>query len=706
MPGQRASLAILILVEAAAFGYMSETVAFPTAVAMATLLGWRGQWRYQLSQDRQVIIALIAAVLFVVTWRVQPHSLFDDAMDYLSPFLHSLGQFLLALQMAALYLHYDDDVLPITLPWPGVFVMISAGDVTIGRDSTQRVVFQLLALAFTAATALFFAATARSTSGTQRQSDGVGKLGVATALLAVTVFVAGLAATALHRYEDALNRLVGELLNPTMSSSSAGFPNRAQIGSVARRKNERSQDIALRVYSNGEPGYLRGKGYHWLTTVNGHFGETTQWKEAPLHSSMSETTDLVEERLESAETDGDRFRFDLRNPPGGEFQPVRSMDVWLEGSQWGVYFLPPHTVEILSQEDTIRRDYRQVTSGTDTGNATYTVHTGPRPDDVVFPGSIVDDGALSRKLLTAVPDRPDTAGSDREIRELADRIFQNCTSVDEHVSAVENYFQTNYGYAVGIDPPAREDPLRWFLKAKPSAHCEYFAQGAAFLLRLRRIPTRYMTGFVVAERNEYGDFWLARNAHAHAWCEAWDDDRGWVIVEATPSAGVPSETSAPKHRQMWEYLSGRVEQFRYRFSEGGWTWLLRQVLAFLATPAGWVVIALVIAYVVIRWRMRRSSRAGPTVPPLILEMNRLLARMDRRLSKAGVSRKPGETLSHFAQRVEAETGDSAIATWYADYAASRYRGPDPDAVASLSERVKHLGTRPRRVRDALAAETA
>ncbi|HEX6987392.1 MAG TPA: transglutaminase-like domain-containing protein, partial [Planctomycetaceae bacterium] len=495
-------------------------------------------------------------------------------------------------------------------------------------------------------------------------------------------------------------------------SSSAGFPSRARLGSVARRKSERSQDIALRVYAADEPGYLRGKAYHWLTTVNSHYGPVTQWEEAPASSADPTTVGLAEETLEPSGTEAGRFRFDLREVPGRPFRPQASMEIWLEAPQWGVYFLPPLAADLLTNEAAVRRDYRQVTSGTEAGAVTYVARTGPPPDRVPSPDAApaADAAAaanLSRESLTFVPGNPLTAGSDPAVRAIADEIFRDCRTVEDHIRAVESHFRSNYGYAIGIDPPAGQDPLRWFLVARPKAHCEYFAQAAAFLLRTRGIPTRYMTGFVAAERNEYGDYWLARNEHAHAWCEAWDDRLGWVVVEATPPAGVPSESAAPRHRQLWEYLSGRLAQFRYGFGEGGWAWLFRQVLGFLATPAGWAVVTLIAGYVTVRLWMRRSSRPRAAMSPAIAELNRLLCRMDRRVAKVGLVRKPGETLARFAARVESEAGDAAAAAWYVDYAETRYSGaPKPEAVLSLRRRLNALGPPPpRRVREAVGSGT-
>lgn len=687
MTGQRAALTFLLLAEAAAFGYMSETVVFPAAIAVAALFGCRGVRLYRASHDRQVILGLVAFLLFIVKWRVQPYSQFEETMEYFSPFLHTLGQFLLVLQTAALYLVHDRGLLPLNMPWAGVFVMVAAGDVTV--SPTQRFAFQLFSLGFVAATALYFAETARAGAGIQNRSYGSGKVLVSVAVLLLVAGVAWAASTGLHRYEHTLDRLVAELLNPDTGSAGAGFPSRSRLGSIARRKSERANDVALRVYA-AEPGYFRGKAYHWLKSVHGPGGVTTQWEEAPDpgDGSLEGKAEVVTPFARI----GGRMRYALRGRPTAEPSARERLDVWIDSPQ-DVYFLPPLASEIVTTEQALRRDYRYVTSGTDAGVVNYVVQVGPPPDPAPFFDLEASSGPFSREALT---DIPPSVAADAELLRRAEELFAGCRSVQDHVTRVEDYFRANFGYAIGIDPPADEDPVRWFLRTRPKAHCEYFAQAAALLLRIRGVPTRYMTGFVVAERNEYGGYWLARNEHAHAWCEAWDDRLGWVVVEATPPAGVPSEAAASWHRQLWEYLSTAVAEFRHRFAEGGWRWLLAQALAFFASPAGWAALALVAAYIALRLRMRRRAAPRP-LPPAVAEMHRLLARMDRRLAKAGLTRGPGETLDRFANRVESKTGDAAAATWYADYAAVRYGGPaDEAAVISLRTRLRTLGPPPRK----------
>jgi len=691
---QRTALALLILVESATFGFMSQTIIFPTLIALATVVGMQRTSRISLSQDRQVILSLIVALLFVIRWRVQPHVLTDDQIQYFSPFLHSLGEFLLVLQVAALYVEHPRDVMPITLPWPGVFVMVSAGDIHVLE--LQRTVFQLCSLAFMAAAALYFGATARAAARQERRSYGAEKTGLVAGVLACAAVVAWMASSALQRFENDLERIVGELLNPNDGGSVGGFPSHSRLGSIARRKSERGNDVALRVYAAEAPGYLRGKAYHFLDTVPGLGRDSmpqTQWEEAPV-SPDAETANPIEIRvLKPSDQENNVYRYVLNEriaEPAGRVPP---MSIWLEPAQWGTYFLPPRTSELLTSEKSLRRDYRWLTSNTDEGAVTYTVRVGAESDESVFFDMSSQHGRYSRGTLL---DYPTWIGADPQVREIVGRVFADASSFDDHVEAVERYFRSNYGYAVGIDVPIGKDPIHWFLVARPNAHCEYFAQAAALLLRMRGIPTRYMTGFVAAERNDYGGYWLARNEHAHAWCEAWDDARGWVVVEATPPAGLPFQSSnAPRHRQLWEYISGSVAEFRYRFAEGGWRWLMTQMFDFLGTPIGAITALVVLAAAFLRWRLRRRV-PPPAVSEAIAELQRLRKRVDSRVSKLGLSRRPGETLTHFAERVEHETGDVAAARWYAAYSDVRYRPTQStDELARLRDSAVSLV--PRRV---------
>jgi hypothetical protein len=126
---------------------------------------------------------------------------------------------------------------------------------------------------------------------------------------------------------------------------------------------------------------------------------------------------------------------------------------------------------------------------------------------------------------------------------------------------------------------------------------------------------------------------------------------------------------------------------------------MNQLFAFLVTPVGVVTLLVALAAAYIRWRLR-SRVAQPIVSETIAELQRLRKRVDHRIAKLGLNRRPGETLTHFAQRIEIEAGDVAAARWYADYSDVRYRDTQSaDEIARLRENLMGLGPAPRRRQD-------
>lgn len=103
-----------------------------------------------------------------------------------------------------------------------------------------------------------------------------------------------------------------------------------------------------------------------------------------------------------------------------------------------------------------------------------------------------------------------------------------------------------------------------FLSTVRSGHCEYFATGAALLLRELGIPARYATGFAVAERDNKRGEYVVRGTHGHAWVRVWDGGR-WVDFDPTPpnwlATGPPQLT-----------LMQRLEDIMKRTREDFFVW--------------------------------------------------------------------------------------------------------------------------------------
>ncbi|TVS15679.1 MAG: transglutaminase domain-containing protein, partial [Planctomycetaceae bacterium] len=277
------------------------------------------------------------------------------------------------------------------------------------------------------------------------------------------------------------------------------------------------------------------------------------------------------------------------------------------------------------------------------------------------------------QLLTALP-----ADFDPRVQELAERVAGRDATDGEKIAAVQRYFLENYQYQVGITIAAGADPLTYFLLEKRAAHCEYFATGAAMLLRAVGVPCRYVTGFVAAERNRHGGYWLARNRDAHAWVEAYDRDRGWVLVEATPAAGVPQSQSSALADQVWDAWRARWQRAVAAIRQGGVQAILVAMGGWIQAPWLWSVLLLLAAVWLVRRLVHRWIGASSVaIDPQVAQLQRWLYRMDQRWRRAGITRATNETPHQFADRllsISTEADHLQAAQWYRHYAAVRYGG--------------------------------
>lgn len=90
--------------------------------------------------------------------------------------------------------------------------------------------------------------------------------------------------------------------------------------------------------------------------------------------------------------------------------------------------------------------------------------------------------------------------------------------------------------------PKDEDFAVWFLNEANSGYCVHFATAATVMLRALDIPARYVTGFCVNAKS--GELTTVTSNNAHAWVEYYDDEQGWIALEATPSAFIDNSTQS------------------------------------------------------------------------------------------------------------------------------------------------------------------
>jgi hypothetical protein len=160
------------------------------------------------------------------------------------------------------------------------------------------------------------------------------------------------------------------------------------------------------------------------------------------------------------------------------------------------------------------------------------------------------------------------AGDSESLRVLAAEIGLKAEDkLPVTLAKLRTWFQRNFQYSkhLTIRQRAGSDnktsPIMMFLTTVRSGHCEYFATGAALLLRQAAIPTRYSTGFAVAEYDSSRKEFIIRGTHGHAWCRVWDGTK-WIDFDPTPPNWLT--TDFPK-TSVWQRMDDALTRLREDF---------------------------------------------------------------------------------------------------------------------------------------------
>lgn len=103
---------------------------------------------------------------------------------------------------------------------------------------------------------------------------------------------------------------------------------------------------------------------------------------------------------------------------------------------------------------------------------------------------------------------------------------------------VKDFVSSRGYYSFDAEPmPEGEDFPVWFLTKAKSGYCVHYAAAAAAMLRAYGVPTRYVTGYCVNAKA--GEWTVVSSDNAHAWVEYFDDESGWIPLDATPPSFEP-----------------------------------------------------------------------------------------------------------------------------------------------------------------------
>ncbi|GAB5605801.1 transglutaminase TgpA family protein [Sideroxyarcus sp. TK5] len=259
------------------------------------------------------------------------------------------------------------------------------------------------------------------------------------------------------------------------------------------------------------------------------------------------------------------------------------------------------------------------------------------------------------------------------------------------------------GFEYTLEPPLLGmNGVDEFLFQTRQGFCEHYAGSFVYLLRAAGVPARVVTGYQGGEYNTLGDYYILRQADAHAWAEVWLGKRGWVrydptaaIAPARIESGLSAAVSNPAAlpfmarnpppwlrnlRFNWDALANQWNQWVLGYnSETQFAFLTRlgmediswQKLA-LNMLAGIFILVGVFTLLLLRRLVVRSS------DPVQASWLRLCLK----LGKAGLPRAPHEGPLDYAARVGAAHPEVAASMddLAARYVALRYRAPGDDTA--------------------------
>lgn len=265
--------------------------------------------------------------------------------------------------------------------------------------------------------------------------------------------------------------------------------------------------LVMRVDSNIPLIYLRGRvnniytGYSWY----------------------SNNDEIIKSGSSSFEVDGVDFKGDLE---------MAEVTIYPDNILTSTVFLPYFPIDIEADRRNIsynsdlemyfRRGFFRGVEGS------YTIKS-VLPKNRKGEINIIDERDIERDKYLQLPDN-----IPYRISWLAEEITKDYNTDYEKIKALEKYLVDNHTYSLTVsDIPEGKDFVDYFLFDDKKGYCTYYASALAVMGRTLNIPTRYVEGFVLPEERGESGFYEVKAERAHAWVEAYIDDKGWINFEAT-----------------------------------------------------------------------------------------------------------------------------------------------------------------------------
>lgn len=125
-------------------------------------------------------------------------------------------------------------------------------------------------------------------------------------------------------------------------------------------------------------------------------------------------------------------------------------------------------------------------------------------------------------------------------------------TVEQKIAKLSSTFSSR-DFSYTLTPPLMQsNPIDQFLFDKRAGFCSHYASALTYMLRLANVPARIVTGYQGGEVQS-GNVVSIHQYDAHAWVEAWDNDKGWLRIDPTaivaPNRVVSGLLSSIQNRQ-------------------------------------------------------------------------------------------------------------------------------------------------------------
>lgn len=233
--------------------------------------------------------------------------------------------------------------------------------------------------------------------------------------------------------------------------------------------------------------------------------------------------------------------------------------------------------------------------------------------------------------------------------------LEDLTSRDR-VRKVRQFFTKSFTYSLNLKENLNyASPLENFLFESQTGYCELFATATTLLLRKVGVASRYVTGFVVAEKSELENKYIVRERHVHAWSEAYVNGQ-WIVVDTTPAGWLAldskSRSSFEKVQDILSLLRLKYDHFRIR-TEQNYKSVLSVIVIFLA---------LILIYCIYRRMDTKKISSGTLLNIKAFKpVGSPLYEIEQRLKEIGCARHKNELFLVWAKRIN-ETRNIELST--------------------------------------------